>query len=72
MVVQKHKKIKDCTWWVLIADEDNRLLEMKKIVVKKFVRIKFQIDVPENSRIGVYLMADSYVGLDQFHDMKLW
>jgi pre-mRNA-splicing helicase BRR2 len=65
---QKHTKIKDVTWWVLIGDHQNNLLATKKVSVKKKVELKLQIDVPDNlerNYVSVYLMADSYVGLDQ-------
>ena len=69
LVVQKHKKIKDVSWWILVADSQNNLLSLKKVSVKKKLSLKLQIDGPENIRknkVCVYLMADSYIGLDQF------
>jgi hypothetical protein len=66
--VQKHRKIKDVTWWVMIGDTDNNLLGLKKVSVKKKVTVKMQIDVPENLRrtkVYCYMLADSYIGLDQ-------
>lgn len=74
MIVQKHKKIKDVTWWVLIADTNNNLLAIKKVSIKKIVRLKLQIDVPEQlkrTKLHVYLMADSYLGLDQAVEITL-
>jgi hypothetical protein len=44
--VQKHKKIKDANWWVLIGDTDNNLLALKKVSVRKKINFKLQIDVP--------------------------
>ncbi len=46
MIVQKHTKIKDVTWWILIGDNQNNVLGMKKVSVNKKVQIKLQIDVP--------------------------
>lgn len=46
---------------------------MKKISVKKKVQLKLQIDLPENlhtNPVFVYLMADSYVGLDQIQKVN--
>lgn len=68
LLIQKHTKIKDVTWWVLVGDSENRLLGMQKASIRKKVNLKFQIDVPEDlsaNPVFVYLMADSYVGLDQ-------
>lgn len=46
---------------------------MKKVSVKKKVQLKLQIDVPddvESNYVSVYLMADSYVGLDQVEGVR--
>jgi len=70
---QKHTKIKDVTWWVVVGDKNNNLLAMKKVSVKKKVELKLQIDVPDNldrNQVNVYLIADSYVGLDQVETVK--
>lgn len=69
VIVQKHTKIKDVTWWILVGDNKNNLLAVKKLSVKKKVQLKVQIDLPEDlhdNSVSVYMMADSYVGLDQF------
>lgn len=73
MKCQKHTKIKDVTWWVLVGDSKNNLLSLKKVSVKKKVQIKLQIDIPDNvesNSVSVYLMADSYIGLDQVERVK--
>jgi hypothetical protein len=73
LVVQKHQKVKDVTWWVVVGDKNNKLLGLKKISVKKKVNLKLQIEVPnnlENNKVYVYLMADSYIGLDQVSQVK--
>lgn len=74
IVVQKHKKIKDVSWWIMVGDTDNNLLALKKVSVKKKVTMKVQIDVPENLRktkVHAYLLADSYIGLDQATEISL-
>jgi len=45
-MVQKHTKIKDVTWWVLVGDAKNNLLALKKVSIKKKVELKIQIDLP--------------------------
>lgn len=68
LIVQKHQKIKDVTWWVVVGDNNNNLLGLKKVAVKKKVNLKMQIEVPNDlyrDKVYVYLMADSYIGLDQ-------
>lgn len=69
-MVQKHQKIKDVTWWIVVGDNNNNLLGLKKVSVKRKVNLKVQIEVPSDlskSKVYVYLMADSYIGLDQVH-----
>ena len=66
--MQKHQKIKDVTWWIVVGDKHNNLLGLKKVSVKRKVNLKIQIEVPSdlsNNKVYVYLMADSYIGLDQ-------
>lgn len=66
--MQKHKKIKDVTWWVIIGDTKNKLLALNKVAVKRRVNLKMQIDVPDRlktTKVHAYLLADSYIGLDQ-------
>lgn len=67
-MIQKHTKIKDVTWWILVGDQKNNLLGVRKASIKKKVNIKMQIDLPDDlykNPVHVYLMADSYTGLDQ-------
>jgi len=45
-MIQKHTKIKDVTWWVVVGDRENNLLGMRKASIKKKVNIRLQIDLP--------------------------
>jgi len=68
VMIQKHTKIKDVTWWILVGDKENNLLGLRKASIKKKVNLRMQIDLPDNihkNPVYVYLMADSYSGLDQ-------
>ena len=61
------------TWWIVVGDSKNNLLGLRKASIKKKVNIRMQIDLPENleeNPVFVYLMADSYVGLDQYAKVK--
>ena len=76
-MVQKHKKIKDVTWWLLLADDKNHLLGVRKVAVSKKLTFKMQFEVPEldkdsqNTKIHCYLLADSYIGFDQKYKLKM-
>jgi hypothetical protein len=66
--------VKDVTWWVMIGDTNNNLLAIKKVSIKRKVNLEMQIDVPENlkaTKIYAYLLADSYIGLDQAVELSL-
>jgi len=43
LLVQKHQKIKDVTWWIIVGDKNNRLLGLKKVSVKRKMNLKVQI-----------------------------
>ena len=43
LLVQKHQKIKDVTWWIVVGDNNNRLLGLKKVSVKTKNNVKVQI-----------------------------
>jgi len=43
VLIQKHTKTKDVTWWVVVADTNNHLLALKKVSVKRKVKLKVQI-----------------------------
>ena len=67
LLILKHTKIKDVTWWIVVGDSQNNLLGLRKASIKKKVNMRMQIDLPDNlekNPVFVYLMADSYVGLD--------
>ena len=66
VMVQKHTKIKDVTWWILVADNRNNLLALRKASIKKRVELKMQVELPEdltNHPVSVWLMADRSTGL---------
>lgn len=58
----------------MIGDTNNNLLALKKVSIKRKVNLEMQIDVPENlksTKIYAYLLADSYIGLDQAVELSL-
>ncbi len=48
IIVQKHQKIKDVTWWIVVGDRNNNLLGLKKASVKRRSNVKMQIEVPND------------------------
>lgn len=69
-------KIKEASWWILIGDEAaGKLLALKKIMLKKTLRKDLQIQLPQSfeksKTLTVYLISDSYLGLDQVFTLNL-
>lgn len=66
--ISNYPKPKECTWFVLIGDQDkNELLAMKRVSFKRFASKKLTLCLPEdfeNSNLEIFLMCDSYIGLD--------
>ena len=62
-------KPKECTWFLLIGNEDkNELLAMKRIAFKRYASKNLNIVLPrdfEADKLKIYLLCDSYLGLDQ-------
>ena len=60
-------KVKDCSWWIVVGNEENnKVFAIKKTYFKKTLRRQFQVALPEPvDKLNVYLISDSYIGLDQ-------
>lgn len=68
--MKSYVKPKDCSWWIIVGDEEkNVVYTVKKLFIKKFIRKEFQLTIPpigeRSSKISIYLINDSYFGLDQ-------
>ena len=68
---------KDEGWWVVIGDpSDKTVLAIKRMTLQKRAQIKLEFTVPETKAIGemnckLYVMCDSYMGVDQEFDFKI-
>ena len=62
-------KPKECTWFLMVGNKDkNELLAMKRISFKRFASKNLNIILPRdfiNDQLQIFLMCDSYIGLDQ-------
>ncbi|CAK75634.1 unnamed protein product (macronuclear) [Paramecium tetraurelia] len=66
--IQKLNKQREASWW-LILGEDDRIVQMKKVYLKSTA--SKDLDVEGWTRhYKLYLMSDSYLGLDQIIDIK--
>ena len=56
-------------WWLVVGDEESKtLLAIKRVTVARKrvdVRLEFTVPEPGKKKLMLYLMCDSYVGVDQ-------
>jgi pre-mRNA-splicing helicase BRR2 len=55
-------------WWLVVGDESSKtLLAVKRITIGKSLNVKFEFTVPTPGKheLKLFLMSDSYVGVDQ-------
>jgi len=67
-------KRKDETWWLILGNpHTGELLALRKISFQKNLTTQLMFDVPDEEgdyHYYLYLMCDSYLGLDQQYDIK--
>lgn len=68
--MERYNKMKDCGWWVVVANpQKNELLGIKKISFKDTLKKDLQIIPPssfaDSPKIDIHLFSDSYIGIDQ-------
>jgi len=55
-------------WWLVVGDENSKtLLAIKRITIGKELstRLEYIVPTPGEHKLKLYLMSDSYVGVDQ-------
>ena len=59
------KKIEN--WWLVVGGANNSLLAIKKVTIgrKLELRLEYVVPTPGKHELTLYLMSDSYVGVDQ-------
>lgn len=71
----RYPQIKTEGWWLVIGNkEKNELLSIKRIAIKqKTEKFPLQFDAPDmgSYSLHLYLICDSYIGVDQDHELKL-
>lgn len=61
-------------WWLVVGDErTNSLLAIKRVTVgrKLDIRLEYVVPNPGEHELTLYLMSDSYVGVDQAPTFKI-
>ena len=59
------KKVEN--WWLVVGGDGNALLAIKRITIGKKLELRLEFVVPSAGKhdLTLYLMSDSYVGVDQ-------
>lgn len=65
----------DAGWWIIVGyNKTDQVLGIKKINFRDFTKKEFQIGIPmsieQQDKLDIYLMSDSYLGLDQIYELK--
>jgi pre-mRNA-splicing helicase BRR2 len=66
------KKIEN--WWLVVAEDKTKsLLAIKRVTIAKKLELKLEFMVPEpgDHELTLYLMCDSYFGVDQDPTFKI-
>jgi pre-mRNA-splicing helicase BRR2 len=55
------------TWWLVVGGADGSLLAIKKVSIgaELDMRLEFVVPEPGKHKLTLYLMSDSYMGVDQ-------
>ncbi|KAH0544469.1 hypothetical protein FGG08_001366 [Glutinoglossum americanum] len=61
-------------WWLVVGEEKSKsLLAIKRVTIGKKLnmRLEFVVPTPGDHELSLYLMCDSYVGVDQEQQFKV-
>ena len=61
-------------WWLVVGEEGSKnLLAIKKVTIQRKLDVKLEYIVPEAGRkkLSLFLMSDSYVGVDQEQEFEV-
>ena len=75
MLISHFPKPKDASYFLIIADKShNDILAIKRVSMNRFTSKEMTIVLPDdiqNGKLDIYLMCDSYIGLDQCHKIDI-
>ena len=75
VVYSRYPKIKNCRWFIIIGNvKTNEVLAFEKLAFKEKRNRKINFTAPKNideDSIKLYIMSDSYFGLDQEYNLNL-
>lgn len=74
--ISNFPKFKEASWFLIVANEaTNQLLCIKRVAFKRHTQKNLVVCLPEdfseNRNLKVFLMCDSYIGLDQEYTIDL-
>ena len=68
-------KVKDCSWFLIIGNPTkNDVVAMKRVNFNRYTSKSLTIVLPDDflkEKLELYLMSDSYIGMDQYYQIDL-
>ena len=60
-------------WWLVVGGGETNLLAIKKVNIARRLEVRLEVVVPEpgKQKLSLYLMCDSYVGVDQVQEFEV-
>ena len=75
VIYSRYPKIKNCRWFIILGNvKTNEVLAFEKVAFKEKRNCKITFTAPKNideDSIKLYIMSDSYFGLDQEYNVNL-
>lgn len=75
VLISHFPKSKDASYFLIIGNpETNDILAIKRVSFNRFTSKNVTIALPQNfmtQKLELHLMCDSYIGLDQYHQVDL-
>lgn len=75
VMISHFPKAKEPGWFLILANASKKdILAMKRVTFNRFATKNLSVALPEDfleEKIELYLLCDSYIGLDQLHSIDL-
>lgn len=75
VIISYFPKAKEASWFLIVANQaTSEILAMKRVNFNRYSSKNLTLALPEDfleEKLELYLMSDSYIGLDQFYQIDL-
>jgi hypothetical protein len=74
-LISHFPKAKDASWILIVGNpKTNDILALKRLSFNRYASKNLTVALPEDffeEKLELYLMSDSYIGLDQYYTIDL-